>query len=86
VSAQDPATQAELAARLGLPYEVLSDPGLRLAEALGLPTFVFEGSRLYARVTLVAEAGRIVKVFYPVFPPDRSAADVLAWLAARATA
>ena len=59
---------------------MLSDPDLALAEALRLPTFEVAGMRLYRRLTLVARRGEIVKVLYPVFPPDRNAADVLAWL------
>jgi peroxiredoxin len=55
-----------------------------MRDALGLPTFVVEGHELYRRLAFVAEAGRIAKVFYPVFPPDRNAADVLAWLGGRA--
>ena len=51
-----------------------------LANALDLPTFEIAGHTLYARMALVIEQGVIVKVFYPVFPPDRNAADVLAWL------
>jgi peroxiredoxin/RimJ/RimL family protein N-acetyltransferase len=84
ISAQTPAEQAEFAAREHIPYPLLSDDGLRLAEALGLPTFAVEGRGLYRRLTFVAAAGRIVKVFYPVFPPDRDAAEVLAWLRPRA--
>ncbi len=80
ISAQSPAEQAEFAAREHIPYPLLSDDGLRLAEALGLPTFEAEGRTFYRRLTFVAAAGRIVKVFYPVFPPDRDAAEVLAWL------
>ena len=53
--------------------------------ALGLPTFEVEGRTFYKRLTLIAVETRIVKVFYPVFPPDRDAADVLAWLRGRAT-
>jgi peroxiredoxin len=60
---------------------VIADPGLRLRGALGLPTFEFEGATLYKRVTLVFAAGRVAKVFYPVFPPDRNAEEVVAWLA-----
>ena len=56
---------------------------LRLAAAMGLPTFETSGLELYKRLTFVAEEGRIVKVFYPVFPPDRNADEVLAWLAPR---
>jgi peroxiredoxin len=80
ISAQGPAEQAEFAEREHIPYPLLSDDGLRLAEALGLPTFEAEGRTFYRRLTLIAAAGRVVKVFYPVFPPDRDAAAVLAWL------
>ncbi len=80
LSAQPLADQLEFAERVGLPYPVLSDPGLELAAALGLPTFEVAGMRLYVRLTLIARAGRIAKVFYPVFPPDRNAAEVVAWL------
>jgi peroxiredoxin len=80
MSAQSLADQVEFAERVGLPYPVLSDPGLELARALTLPTFEVAGMRLYRRLTLIARAGRIVKAFYPVFPPDRNAADVVDWL------
>jgi peroxiredoxin len=66
-----------------MPYPVVADPGLRLRDELALPTFDVAGHTLYKRLALVSEAGRIVKVFYPVFPPDRNAADVVAWLRAR---
>jgi peroxiredoxin len=81
LSAQTLEEQVELSERLGILYPVIADPGLRLGDALGLPTFEFEGATLYKRVTLVFAAGRIVKVFYPVFPPDRNAEEVVAWLA-----
>jgi peroxiredoxin len=80
MSAQTLADQEEFTAREHIPYPLISDPELRLAEALGLPTFEIAGMRLYRRITLVARAGRIEHVFYPVFPPDRNAADVVAWL------
>jgi peroxiredoxin len=80
LSAQTLSDQHEFAARVGLPYPLLSDPELELAAALRLPTFEVAGMRLYKRITLIARAGRIAKVFYPVFPPDRNAADVAAWL------
>jgi peroxiredoxin len=83
LSAQPLGDQREAAERLGLPHPVVADPELTLADALGLPTFEFDGRRLYKRLALVAEAGRIVKVFYPVFPPDENAAEVLAWLEGR---
>jgi peroxiredoxin len=83
ISAQTPDEQREFADREHIPFPLLSDPDLRLAESLRLPTFEVEGMTLYRRLTLVAEGGRIVKAFYPVFPPDRNAAEVLAWLATR---
>jgi peroxiredoxin len=83
LSAQALPDQVEFAERVGLPYPVLSDPGLELAEVLGLPMFDVAGMRLYRRLTLIARGGRIAKVFYPVFPPDRNAADVVAWLSAQ---
>jgi peroxiredoxin len=82
LSAQPLAEQIEFARRVELPYPVLSDPSLELAEALRLPTFEVAGMRLYRRLTLIARHGEIVKVFYPVFPPDRNAADVVDWLSA----
>jgi peroxiredoxin len=80
LSAQSPADQAEFAARERIRYPVLSDEELVLERVMGLPTFETSGMRLYRRLTFVAREGRIEKVFYPVFPPDRNAADVLAWL------
>jgi len=80
VSAQPASEQLELAEREHIPYPLLSDGELALAELLQLPTFETAGMRLYRRLTFVAERGRIAKVFYPVFPPDRNAAEVLAWL------
>jgi peroxiredoxin len=82
LSAQPVAEQAEVVERLGLPYALASDPLLTVAEALRLPTFEVDGMRLYKRLTLIAAAGKIEHVFYPVFPPDRNARDVLAWLQA----
>jgi peroxiredoxin len=83
LSAQTLDDQVETAERLGLPHAVAADPALRLADALDLPTFEFDGERLYKRLALVAEGGRVVKVFYPVFPPDENAAEVAAWLRRR---
>jgi len=80
LSAQSPEDQQEFAAREHIPYPLLSDPSLRLAAELRLPTFTAAGLVLYRRLTLVARDGRIEKAFYPVFPPERNAADVLAWL------
>lgn len=84
ISTQTPEEQAEFAQREHIPYPLLSDHELVLAERMRLPTFHAGGLQLYKRLTFVAEAGRIVKLFYPVFPPDRNADDVLAWLEARA--
>lgn len=80
LSTNAPAHQAEFAQRMAIPYEMLSDETLRLTDAMRLPTFEHRGARLLKRMALVVERGRVAKVFYPVFPPDRNAADVLAWL------
>ena len=80
LSTQSNEYQAEMAARLHLPFPVLSDEKLRLTEALRLPTMEVAGFTLIKRLALVVDDGRITQVFYPVFPPDRNAADVLAWL------
>jgi peroxiredoxin len=84
LSSQSTAYQAELAERLGLPFEVLSDTGHELAQALELPTFTAGGQRLYKRLTLILAGGRIEHAFYPIFPPDEHAAQVLYWLSAHA--
>jgi peroxiredoxin len=81
ISAQSPAEQKEFATREHIPFLLLSDSDLALASLLRLPTFEAEGMTLYRRLTFVAEAGRIVKIFYPVFPPDQNASEVLGWLA-----
>ncbi len=80
LSVQDLGEQREFAERNRMPFPVVSDPQRRLGSALGLPTFEIAGFTLYKRITLVAEDSRIVKVFYPVFPPDANAGDVLRWL------
>jgi peroxiredoxin len=82
VSAQTLEAQVEFAERNHMPFPVLADPELRLRDALRLPTFEIAGHTLYKRLALVARQGRIAKVFYPVFPPDRNAQDVLEWLRA----
>jgi len=80
VSTQDTAYQAEAAARLHLPFELLSDASLELSGALRLPTFVVEDQTLIKRLTLIARGGIIVKCFYPVFPPTADAGNVLQYL------
>ena len=80
LSTQDTAYQREMAERLHLPFPVLSDADLRLATALRLPTFSVATHTLLKRLAWVARDGVIETVFYPVFPPDRNADDVLAWL------
>jgi len=83
LSAQALDEQKEFAEREHIPFPVIADPERKLGAALALPTFVFEGAELYRRVTLVLEAAQVAKVFYPVFPPDRNAADVVEWLRER---
>jgi peroxiredoxin len=80
VSSQPLAEQREFAERERMPYPLLNDSELLLADELGLPTFELAGMRLYRRLTFVAREGRIDKVFYPVFPPDSHAGEVLSWL------
>jgi peroxiredoxin len=82
LSTQATAYQRELVDRLDLPFAILSDAGLALTEALRLPTFAAAGETLIKRLTLLLREGRIERVWYPVFPPDRHAAEVLAWLGA----
>jgi peroxiredoxin len=80
MSAQTTEDQLEAAQRLQLPYELLSDTTFSFAKPLGLPVFEAGGMRLLKRVTLIAKAGKIEKYFYPVFPPDKNAIEVLNWL------
>ena len=86
LSVQTTDYQREAAERLHLPFELLSDSSFAFAQALRLPMFEVEGMRLIKRVTLIAKDRKIVKHFYPVFPPDRNIDDVLAWLHASGTA
>jgi len=83
LSAQPLDDQLEFAERNRMPFPVIADPGLELGAALRLPTFEIAGNLLYKRLTLVSKDARIVKVFYPVFPPDANAADVLRYLQSR---
>ena len=80
LSTQSTEYQREAAARLHLPFSLLSDEDLRLASAMRLPTFRTAGMTLLKRFTVVIDDGTVTHVFYPVFPPDQSAADVIAWL------
>ncbi|HEY7844269.1 MAG TPA: peroxiredoxin [Bradyrhizobium sp.] len=80
LSTQSNAYQTEMASRLHLPFPVLSDEKLELSRALNLPTMEVAGLTLIKRLALIIDDGRISHVFYPVFPPDRNAGDVLEWL------
>jgi peroxiredoxin len=82
LSTQDTAYQNEAAVRLHLPFPVLSDVALKLARAINLPTFEIAGMTLHKRMALVIDDGVVTKVFYPVFPPDKNAEEVIAWLRA----
>jgi peroxiredoxin len=82
LSTQDTAYQQEAASRLHLPFPILSDEKLGLAKALRLPTFSVAGMTLLKRMALVIDNGTITKAFYPVFPPDKNAEEVIAWLQA----
>jgi peroxiredoxin (alkyl hydroperoxide reductase subunit C) len=80
LSTQSNTYQTEMASRLHLPFPVLSDEKLALTRALDLPTMEVAGLTLIKRLALIIDDARITQVFYPVFPPDRNAGEVLAWL------
>ena len=82
LSVQDTEYQREAAERLHLPFPLLSDEDRAFSRALDLPTFDVNEQTLLKRITIIAQAGRIEQVFYPVFPPDRNVHDVMAWLRA----
>jgi peroxiredoxin len=84
LSTQDPDYQREATERLHLPFAILSDQHLKLTRAMNLPTFEAGGATLLKRFTLVIDAGTVAHVFYPVFPPDRNAGDVIDWLSQKA--
>ncbi|MBK0419827.1 redoxin family protein [Leucobacter sp. CSA1] len=87
MSSQDPAYQAEVVERLHLPFTMISDESFALGDALRLPTFAAPGhDRLYSRLTLVVRDGRVEHAFYPIFPPNTHAQQVLAWLEAHPAA
>lgn len=83
VSTQDTPYQQELKERIHLPYNILSDEKLELIKVLKLPTFEFDGKTLIKRLTLAVEDGKILHVWYPVFPSDKNAGEVLQWLKTR---
>ena len=82
LSTQDIAYQQEAATRLHLPFAILSDEKLALTKALKLPTFTAAGMTLLKRMALIIGDGKITKAFYPVFPPDKNAEEVVGWLQA----
>ena len=80
ISTQAQQYQKEAKERLHLPFDLISDKGLELKKALSLPTFVVENKELFKRLTLIVKDSVIVKVFYPVFPPDENPGNVISWL------
>ena len=82
LSTQTTEYQREAVERLHLPFAILSDKDLKLARALKLPTFEVDGMVLIKRMAWIIDNGTISNVFYPVFPPDKSAGEVVAWLKA----
>ena len=80
LSTQTTEYQREAAERMHLPFPLLSDAKLEFAAAMRLPTFDVDGMVLLKRMTMIVRDATIRKVFYPVFPPDRNAADVIVWL------
>lgn len=85
-STQSTAYQQEFVQRMHIPFDVISDEGFRLVEALRLPTFTYHSNRFVTRLTLILNRGKIVHVVYPVFPPDKNADLVLAWIRANPVA
>lgn len=83
VSTQPTEYQLEAATRLHLPFSLLSDSKLQLTQALRLPTFKVNGWTLLKRHTIIVHGGRVEKVFYPVFPPNKHGEQVRAWLGAK---
>jgi peroxiredoxin len=80
ISTQSTAYQKEMVERLHLPFEVLSDEDLKLAKELNLPTLIVNDMTLIKRITLICKDNKIVKVFYPVFPPDKNVDEVINWI------
>lgn len=80
LSVQSPTVQKEFVQRNHIPFPVLSDSHHMFTDQMNLPTFEFEGERLIKRMAFVINKGKIEKVFYPVFPPDKNADEVLEWL------
>lgn len=80
LSIQSPIVQKEFVQRNHIPFPILSDEQHELTDQLKLPTFMFEGERLIKRMAFVIAKGKIEKVFYPVFPPDKNADEVLNWI------
>jgi peroxiredoxin len=85
LSTQDSTYQREAAERLHLPFPVLSDERLQLTRILNLPSFIISGQTLLKRMAWVVDRDKITKVFYPVFPPEKNAEEVVAWLRAAHT-
>ena len=79
-STQSQDVHAELIERLHLPYPIFSDAEYQLVNAFNLPTFEYQGMKLVKRLTIAVQGGKIVKVWYPLFPPDKGVEDVIAWL------
>ncbi len=80
LSSQSTDYQREVRERLHLPFDLFSDETFAFSDALSLPTFTVGSTRLLRRVTLICRSGTIERVFYPIFPPDQHAAEVVAWL------
>ena len=80
LSTQSSEYQREVRRRLQLPFDLLSDEAFAFTDALALPTFSVESQRLLKRLTLICRSGAIEHVFYPIFPPDKHAGEVVAWL------
>jgi len=83
LSSQTTKYQKEMSERLHLPYSILSDEKLIFTNALKLPTFKIDNMNLIKRITLILNNNKIIKYFYPVFPPDQNVNEVISWLKKR---
>lgn len=80
LSVQSTEYQREMAESLHLPFPVVSDINYQFQKALNLPTFVTAGMTLLKRVTLIANAGVIEAVHYPIFPSNSDPEWVINYL------
>lgn len=80
VSTQSIDELIQLSALRSFSQPLVSDSDLEFQQKLGVPTFQIEENTFYKRLTLIIQESKIIKVFYPVFPPDTHVLKILEWL------